>query len=471
MTSDSLAKGEALISSTLATACGPERVLRTVGVPAKIGPVGPPTESKSPGRRLPAAITQRDQRGPRIRYMGTKQAIAAEVAALARGLPEGLLVDLFGGMCSVAGAIAPDRNAYANDIQSYAALAARCVLTSRAGSPGRSLGERKLSPLYRENRAALVDRFAREIANERRVLVRAAVGDYGRAASEWKHVGNDAKTAAEAAELRQAPSSFPYRLASITFAWGYFGLMQAIELDSIRYAVDEGRRQRLVTAEQARWATLALLQTASRIATTPGHFAQFLHGESPAGLQRIVASRRRSAWDAFLDDLDSLRPFGTAQWRAGNKVFQCDALDIWATLDKLAVGPAVYYADPPYSKEHYSRFYHVLETLTLYDYPEAEGAGRYRRDRFQTPFSLKTKVASALNTICENIARRKSTLILSYPSSGLLTAGLGCDVATFLSEHFRRVTLAFEADAQHSTLGARHGSRQQQVTEFVWVAH
>lgn len=422
------------------------------------------------GRGVPQPSSAPAQGGLRIRYMGTKQAIAAEVAALARDLPAGPLVDLFGGMCSVAGAIAPVRSAYANDVQSYAALAARCVLTSRSGSSGRSLGERRLAALYRENRSALVESFGSEVAEERRVLARARVEAYRRTAAAWKHVGNDLQRAAEAAELRKARDSFPYRLATLNFAWGYFGLLQAIELDSIRYAIDEGRRRRLISSEQARWATLALLQAASRIASAPGHFAQFLRGESPASLRRILGSRHRSAWDAFLDDLDWLRPFGTAEWRATNKVFQRDALKIWPTLDKLDLGPAVYYADPPYSKEHYSRFYHVLETLTRYDYPQAEGVGRYRSDRFQAPFALKTKVEAAFGTLCEKIAERQSTLILSYPSSGLLTAGLGRDIGELLGEHFGSVRLALQTQAQHSTLGARHGPQQQQVTEYVWVA-
>jgi adenine-specific DNA-methyltransferase len=324
--------------------------------------------------------------------------------------------------------------------------------------------------LYRENRAALVDRFDAAMRQERRILGSGSLDEYRRAATAWRHVGNDPDLAAEACILQKEPNQFPYRLASITFAWGYFGLTQSIEIDSVRYAIDEGRRRRLITPEQERWASLALLQAASRIASTPGHFAQFLRGDSSTGLQRVLASRRRAAWDAFLEDLDWLAPFGTARWRGANKVFRQDALELWSTLDDVNVGRAIYYADPPYSKEHYSRFYHVLETLTRYDYPQAEGAGRYRPDRFQTAFALKTKVEAAIAKLCDKISERKSTLILSYPSSGLLTDGLGRDIGELLGEHFGSVRLALERPAQHSTLGARHGRQRQSVTEYVWVA-
>jgi adenine-specific DNA-methyltransferase len=67
-----------------------------------------------------------------------------------------------------------------------------------------------------------------------------------------------------------------------------------------------------------------------------------------------------------------------------------DALDIFE-------GGTVY-ADPPYCFVHYSRFYHALETLVLYDYPEIQKKnnvivkGRYREDRHQSPFALKLRL-------------------------------------------------------------------------------
>ncbi len=63
-------------------------------------------------------------------------------------------------------------------------------------------------------------------------------------------------------------------------------------------------------------------------------------------------------------DIATIRPYGSAAWRSDNRVLGHDALEIWRYLDALNAGPAIYYADPPYSKEHYSRYYHVLETLT-----------------------------------------------------------------------------------------------------------
>ena len=94
-------------------------------------------------------------------------------------------------------------------------------------------------------------------------------------------------------------------------------------------------------------------------------------------------------------------PYGDREWRRGNRVFKsdADAQKLWRSLDRVVDGQAVVYADPPYSKEHYSRYYHVLETLERYDYPEATGVGRYRPDRFRTPFSVKTEVEGAIRRL------------------------------------------------------------------------
>jgi adenine-specific DNA-methyltransferase len=180
--------------------------------------------------------------------------------------------------------------------------------------------------------------------------------------------------------------------------------------------------------------------------------------------------RKRAAWDGFLAGLDQLEPFGTNEWRRGNRVFRSDALEIWPRLDNANLEHAVVYADPPYSKEHYSRYYHVLESLERYDYPGSDGVGRYRDDRFRTPFSVRSEVERATDQLCSEIADRGWTFALSYPDSGLLTAGLGLDIEDILSRHFHSVRVAVSVATQHSTLGARHGDSRKPVNEYLWIA-
>jgi adenine-specific DNA-methyltransferase len=405
--------------------------------------------------------------------MGNKVGLAHEVAELVdRFDPRKPLVDLFGGMCSVAGAVSGSgRQVWVNDAQNYARLVAHCLLRSQGSPPTRERSVPILMPAYRSNLKELTARFERELVTERRLISGGPASTFREAQRNWRHVGNDEELAREARGLRdEKKRSQPYRLATITFAWGYFGLRQSIEIDSMRAAIDIARREEDLSDDEAAWCRLALLQTCSRVASAPGHFAQFLTGTTEASVDRIRAARRRSVWDGVVDDLSCLAPFGTKRWRQQNRVLTYDALTIWPRLDAEGLGRAVFYADPPYSKEQYSRFYHVLETLELYDYPDAEGTGRYRPDRLNTPLARKRGVLDATRVICGAIAEREGVLLLSYPSSGLLTRELGVDVSALLGEYFQKVEMPITRPSKHSTLGARHGAATRDVTEFVWLA-
>ena len=316
----------------------------------------------------------------RIRYMGNKHSIASDVARVVSTEREGSpLIDVFAGMCSIASAMAgTGRAVWSNDVQRYAALVGECALTSR-DKPLRSPDlSRILGEVFGENVLALRERFESDLLAERNLLGESSPKKYQAIADDWKHVGNDQALAAEASGLSKSRNEFPYRLCTLTFAHGYFGLRQAIEIDSIRYAIDKARTASRLTEGQARWSLLALLQAASVCSATPGHFAQYLHPTDDGGTKRIRRQRMRQPWQLFLDAVDEQTPLGTASWREGNRVHCEDVLNLWTVLDKHELDHAIVYADPPYGKDQYSRYYHVLETLVNYDYPEATGVGRYR---------------------------------------------------------------------------------------------
>jgi len=84
------------------------------------------------------------------------------------------------------------------------------------------------------------------------------------------------------------------------------------------------------------------------------------------------------------------------------------------------------YADPPYTRDHYSRYYHVLETMARHDEPEismtmirsgnspALSRGMYRTDRHQSPFCIKSQAPGAFCELFEGVKGRKVPLVLSY---------------------------------------------------------
>ena len=110
------------------------------------------------------------------------------------------------------------------------------------------------------------------------------------------------------------------------------------------------------------------------------------------------------------------------------------------------------YADPPYTKDQYSRYYHVYETLYLYDFPDSSGEGPARGDRFSTGFPVKSRVAETFTELFDAIANLKVPLVLSYPSNGLLVQA-GSSVEALLGERFSLESHETFA-AEHSTMGA-----------------
>ncbi len=408
----------------------------------------------------------------RIRYMGNKREMADDVAAVIDALKPGRAVlDLFCGMCSIAGALAgTGRPVWVNDVQRYATLAASCLVTADAPPPESSVVTATLAASVDRNRTPLIERFADHLAAEDAVLAAPTVDVYADAYRSFQHAANCDRVAREVAGLAVARRGVPYRLSTLTFAWGYLGLRQSIELDSLRYAIEASRRRGDLTGTDQRWALLALVQAASRMATTSGHTAQYLHATNASSLARVVALRRRSAITQFRTELGLLAPYGDAKWRAGNRVSSGDALKLWPAMRRRGFRDAVVYADPPYSKNQYSRFYHVLETLTRYDYPQVAGRGRYRPDRFITPFSTRRGVAPAFDRLARGVARTGSTLVLSYPSQGMLAQWTDTDPQAILKRHFESVSVALRRPARHSTLGAFHGAATDPVDELVYLA-
>ena len=67
-----------------------------------------------------------------------------------------------------------------------------------------------------------------------------------------------------------------------------------------------------------------------------------------------------------------------------------------------------------YTNAHYSRFYHIPETLVLYDYPEIDYFGRYRTDRYQSGFCIKTEAALEFEDMISLCKKKNLKIVISY---------------------------------------------------------
>jgi adenine-specific DNA methylase len=171
----------------------------------------------------------------------------------------------------------------------------------------------------------------------------------------------------------------------------------------------------------------ALLSTLSEIVTTVGkQFAQPMKLKAKNNKPKKFLSTR-AIRDRQYDVADVFRKWVLAYASQSNENPQCAAfpMDYREFLETYQHKIGCFYADPPYTIDHYSRFYHVLETICLYDYPRLEEMnkkelgkvvmkGLYRSHRHQSPFSIPSQVESAFVGLFERTSQHNCPLLLSY---------------------------------------------------------
>ena len=120
------------------------------------------------------------------------------------------------------------------------------------------------------------------------------------------------------------------------------------------------------------------------------------------------------------------------------------------------------FIDPPYSGVHYSRFYHVLETICVGQCGDVTGRGRYpARDlRPRSRYSVATEAKGALDDLLAKVASRGARALLTFPdhscSNGLSGESVRQVASKFFSFSFQHV------DSHFSTLGGTGDNRDDE---------
>lgn len=404
-----------------------------------------------------------------IRYMGSKRSLAPCIADLISAEhPGAKVVDAFAGMCAVGSALSSRHCVIANDVHAFATTVARALLVAPGEVPTMRECAEDIFPVFLLNWRHLYGSLEKRILEEKEALARVAKGREG-----WRHLqeftekelSEGAPLSLEAlpsiADYRENPSLSPYALFSMCFASTYLGVKQAAVVDSLRFAIDCAPLQR------RDFYMLALLQATSHCAAAPGHFAQFLVPRTERNTKYIARMRRRSVWGRFREALCCMR-VPVCVNRAGNAAFCSDATE-FVSSGLMDADSLVIYADPPYSRAQYSRYYHVLESLVLYDYPAMTGKGRYRVGRLNTDFSRAAQVLSAMDQFVAAAASTGAPLYLSYPKNGLVF-DVGGDILCILRRHYGSAEVVISKSLAHSTLGGAPGTAAINVTEDVYYA-
>ena len=223
-----------------------------------------------------------------------------------------------------------------------------------------------------------------------------------------------------------------YYLFTQNYSGTYWSYDQCIWIDSFRSVIDQYKND----VAYYNLLLTCLIYAMAYNSQSTGHYAQYRIPENDSSKDDILIYRRKNITDFFERKYEELQKFLSAK---NSFTFTASAQKDIDCLKHVPEGTLVY-ADPPYCFVHYSRFYHILETLVRYDYPELKYKGRYRTDRYQSNYCIKTEVASAFAKMFHEIKMKKADLILSYTNSETNTIGFN-DLLKVSCEEFNPETI------------------------------
>lgn len=268
-------------------------------------------------------------------------------------------------------------------------------------------------------------------------------------AARARHIVGEHRHTAEGFRSTSSRALLPV----ITRAYGghYFSLRQAIIFDALRSNLPVNR-------DAKRLALSALVGAASKCSASPGHTAQPFQPTEGAS-RWLLDAWRRAPQTYLVDEWHAALAF---EAKAPGKALVCNA----QKLTNLMEPGDVVFLDPPYSGVHYSRFYHVLETLVRGEDVSVDGRGRYPppEQRPASSFSRKSEAVVALEGLLDVCADRKLRVILTFPIDTQSNGLSASSIKLALRRRFSKVS-STEACSTFSTLGGKAGGRAARLAQ------
>ena len=331
-----------------------------------------------------------------MKYMGSKRELLDFIISSINDLDieSNWFCDLFSGTSVVGCSLKDEYNVQINDIQIYTSIFANTYLPNI----NKLINSTELEKI-KDRVLFYVDEFYRK---------------YPDLIFDYNSIDNYEKlTKLEIQQQNLIYSNFEigFHLFVKYYSGTYWSYTQCVWIDSIRAVAEEykGKSDYYIILS-------SLIYAMSYTSQSTGHFAQF-RDVTESNMHDIMLYRIRDIWTYF--EKKFLEILNMVDVEATNRytITTLDYLDCLRLIERNTI----VYADPPYSSVHYSRFYHAIETLIRYDYPNGKYKGRYREDRHQSPFGKKTEVKNACGKLFKGVKNKNSHLILSYSDNGMIT--------------------------------------------------
>lgn len=381
-----------------------------------------------------------------VKYMGSKSKIMGFVLeGIESVYSGGLVCDLFAGSASLAGAIGHLVPVHSNDIQAYSAVLAQAYTTSYRHSG---------MPTADDILSAAAERVAVRSQPLKKLIL-----DYSIPLSRKDFVTMESAQQ----DLLHAEFDNGWHLFTKNYSGTWWSTEQCLWIDAIREEIEKYK-----SSPSFPFLLATLMYAMAYTSQGTGHYAQYRDAKTDSSFEDILIYRKRSVAYYFQKKFGEVAP--TLPTEPSKLAHVTTALDFKDCLARLNGGTV--YADPPYCFVHYSRFYHAIETLVRYDYPAIQHKagrvvkGRYREDRHQSPFCIRTQVEQAFRDLFVGVASAEASLVLSYSNTGMISIE---EVEQLLAECCpNRTAEIVLTDHKHMTLG-RQNDRHREVEECLFL--
>lgn len=409
-----------------------------------------------------------------MKYMGSKRELLESISNVVEKKlkPGSVILDIFSGTCGVGSYFRDHYAVYSNDIQTYSSVISKGIVESKPISLSKDKILELLLPEYNKNKQYIVKHLTSYFVKSTE-FIKTIKWNKDLLDSYLKFMkslpdptlnGQFVPSNKEDSWLHETykknqknPRAFPYLQTTFLFSEMYFSLEQAIDIDSIKYAIDNLDQK---YTDLKNILNVALIHAYSYNSAGTGHFAQFRDLSTLSSVTDVFLYRTRSVWEYFLRKAEEIIK-GTElnKYSEKSKSFSSDYSELLDNKDVMQ-NVGLIYADPPYSFVHYSRFYHAIEDLCRYDYPEVEHKGRYRKDRHQSPFCIKTQVPHAFEDLLRKAKKFNIPVLISYSNTGMINL----DSIIFIGEEVGYKLNVIKLSHKHSTMG-RLNDKDRDVTE------
>lgn len=177
----------------------------------------------------------------------------------------------------------------------------------------------------------------------------------------------------------------------------YISPQNAMRIDFIRHTIESWKQENLLTEDEYYYLLAGLIEGVPYISNITGTYGAYLKEWDKRAYKEFEMIR--------LDVQNNGRQ---------NKAYNTDANHLISQIQG-----DILYLDPPYNARQYASNYHLLETISRYDYPQIKGVTGIRDCSSQrSAFCIKKDVRKAFEDIIEKA--NFEHIILSYSNEGLM---------------------------------------------------